>query len=81
MGGLIVYDIAHRIGAFLGLAPECAYRQRGTRVGVRALGLGPDGKELDLDELPREFRRPSAAEIEDCLCLYKVQIGSASQSR
>jgi hypothetical protein len=75
IGPLAIYDIAHRIGAFLSLAPERVYLHRGTRDGARALGLGRGRKTLAIDELPREFRRLSAAEIEDCLCIYKAQIG------
>jgi hypothetical protein len=36
---LYTYDMALRIGAFLGLAPEFVYLHRGTRAGARALGL------------------------------------------
>lgn len=71
---LTVYDIAHRIGAHVGLAPERVYLHRGTRDGARALGLGRGRATLELHELPREFHRLTAAEAEDCLCIYKKEI-------
>ena len=55
IGDLAVYDIAHRIGA--------------TREGARALNLG--GRTIEVRELPARLRQLSAAEIEDCLCIYK----------
>jgi hypothetical protein len=36
IGDLAVYDIAHRIGAYLGLEPTLVYLHCGTRVGARA---------------------------------------------
>ena len=39
MGELVVYDTALRIGARFGLEPEKVYVHRGTREGVRKLGL------------------------------------------
>ena len=71
---LTIYDIAHRIGAYLGLAPERVYLHRGTRKGARALGLGRGRATLELHELPGEFGRLTAAEAEDCLCIYKEHL-------
>jgi hypothetical protein len=36
----VVYDIAHRIGAYLRREPEAVYLHAGTREGARALNLG-----------------------------------------
>jgi hypothetical protein len=69
IGELAVYDIAHRIGAYQGLAPDRVYLHAGTRAGARALGL--DGKVADLAAFPTEFAALTAAEIEDCLCIFK----------
>ena len=71
IGALVVYDVSHRIGAFLRLEPERVYLHRGTRDGALALGLGRGRESIDLGELPEEFGRLSAAEAEDCLCIYK----------
>lgn len=72
IGDLAVYDIAHRIGAYLGHEPEAVYVHAGTRKGARALGL--KGDVIPLDQIPRALRRLSPAEIEDCLCIYKDRL-------
>lgn len=75
IGPLTVYDVATRIGAHLHLEPEKVYLHSGTREGARALGLGMRRKTLEMSELPVEFGRLTASEIEDCLCLYKDYLG------
>ena len=70
IGELAVYDIACRIGAFLGLSPDRIYLHAGTRKGAQALGLR--GTTVHKNDLPPEFHRLSPAEIEDCLCIYKA---------
>ena len=72
IGELAVYDIACRIGAFLGLSPDLVYLHAGTRQGARA--LGHRGPTLHKNDLSPEFHRLSAAEIEDCLCIYKTEL-------
>jgi hypothetical protein len=75
IGSLTVYDVATRIGAHLHLEPEKVYLHSGTEKGARALGLGARRKTLEPAELPIEFGRLTAREIEDCLCLYKDVLG------
>jgi hypothetical protein len=70
----MVYDTALRIGAKLGLEPEVVYLHRGTRRGVRALGLDADRTFVALGELPHELRALRPHEIEDCLCIYKTEL-------
>ena len=53
IGALTVYDVAHRIGAFLGKSPELVYLHRGTKIGAAALGLS--GKAIRPNELPSPF--------------------------
>jgi hypothetical protein len=72
IGPLSVYDIAHRIGAKLEKSPELVYLHRGTREGARHLGFTADT--VDPRLLPKEFSRLSAAEIEDCLCIYAGEL-------
>jgi hypothetical protein len=76
IGPLTVYDVATRIGAHLQLEPEKVYLHSGTMEGARALGLGARRKTLEMSELPVEFRRLTAGEVEDCLCIYKDYLGN-----
>jgi hypothetical protein len=75
IGPLTIYDVATRIGAHLQFEPEKVYLHSGTKKGARALGLGRRRKTLEKAELPVEFGRLTASEIEDCLCLYKDYLG------
>ncbi len=68
IGPLTVYDIAHRLGAFLGKTPVLVYLHSGAKTGAAALGFR--GKAIRPEVLPAAFLRLSATEIEDCLCLY-----------
>jgi hypothetical protein len=53
----MVYDIAHRIGAYYGKSPAFIYLHRGTKEGAAALGLR--GETLD----PAAFSRLMPAQI------------------
>lgn len=75
IGDLGIYDTALRIGAFLEIEPELVYLHRGTRDGARVLGLGRGRTSLRVDEVPAEFSRLRPYEIEDCLCIYKSELG------
>ena len=72
IGPLTVYDMAHRLGAFLGKAPHFVYLHSGTRTGAASLGL--KGVAIAPFQLPAAFSRLTPAEIEDCLCIYKDQL-------
>lgn len=76
IGKLMVYDIAHRIGAYLGKEPTLVYLHRGTKEGAAILGFR--GETLDPAKLPSAFKRLKPAEIEDCLCIYKDHLRGAS---
>lgn len=78
IGALTVYDIAHRIGAYLGIAPDHVYLHPGTHRGARALGLDTSRGWLMMSDLPSEFHRLSPAEVEDCLCIFKYQLRRAA---
>lgn len=79
IGKLMVYDIAHRIGAYFGKSPALVYLHRGTKEGAAALGLR--GETLDRATLPAAFSRLTPAEIEDCLCIYKDAIRGVDRTR
>lgn len=75
VGELTVYDIAHRIGAFLGFEPVNVYLHAGTRAGAAALGF--HGRVIERDRLPNALAQLTAAEIEDFLCIFKDHLRSA----
>jgi hypothetical protein len=79
IGELTVYDVAHRIGAYLKLQPDFVYLHAGTRSGARRFGLR--GTKIDPRQLPDPFRKLSAGEIEDCLCIYRKQIAKVLVQR
>lgn len=74
---LTIYDIAHRIGAYLKKAPQLVYLHRGTRTGAAVFGLR--GRTIRPDQLPTAFWRLTPAEIEDCLCIYEDHLKSGQR--
>ena len=75
IGELTIYDTALRIGAYLRLEPELIYLHAGVRYGVKALGLDHRLNTLERSKLPKEFHLLKPHEIEDCLCIYKKELG------
>lgn len=75
IGELTVYDVAHRVGAYLDVAPALVYLHRGTKEGAVVLGFR--GKMLHPNDLPAAFSRLTPAEIEDCLCIYRRELRGA----
>jgi hypothetical protein len=71
VGEMAIYDTSLRIGARFGLEPEKVYVHRGTRVGIRNLGLDARRDTIEMNELPIAVRRLSPREAEDFLCIYK----------
>lgn len=79
IGALTVYDIAIRISAYLRKQPTRVYAHAGTKVGALALGIEDDV--FDPRILPKAFSRLSAAEVEDCLCIYKDDLRGVPSGR
>ncbi|SNY90317.1 hypothetical protein SAMN04515647_0480 [Cohaesibacter sp. ES.047] len=77
IGELAVYDIAYRIAAFLRFEPDQVYLHAGTREGAAALGFS--GRLIEKHQLPA-FAQLTAAEIEDCLCIYKDDLSGQGNS-
>ena len=74
-GELLAYDVAYRIGHFLGKEPTLVYLHAGTRIGARCLGFR--GKTIKLHNLPepvRPLERLTPAQAEDFLCIYNDQL-------
>ena len=74
LGPLYRYDVALRISYKVGVAPDVVYLHAGTRTGAAALGLDVKRATIPRNEFPPPLRSRSAAEIEDILCIYKVQL-------
>jgi hypothetical protein len=72
IGPLTIYDIAHRVGAYLKKAPKLVYLHSGTKIGAAVFGLR--GRTIDPANLPSAFSRLTPAEIEDCLCIYRHEL-------
>jgi hypothetical protein len=79
VGDLTVYDVAHRIGAFLGKEPKLVYLHAGTAEGAELLGF--TGSTVDKKELPEAFSPLTCAEIEDFLCIFKDRLGGQSPAK
>lgn len=75
IGKLMVYDIAHRLGAYFRKSPRLVYLHRGTKEGAAILGFR--GETLDPAILPSAFSRLTPAEVEDCLCICKDRLRGA----
>ena len=71
VGALMVYDTAHRIGAYLKLRPQFVYLHAGVKSGAKALGLDYRTDKLPMSALPKAFHRLLPEQAEDCLCIYK----------
>ncbi len=74
IGELTIYDTALRIAAHRRLKPKRVYLHAGTREGAVALGIARGREWIVPEELPVPLRRLRAAEIEDCLCIYKAEL-------
>lgn len=74
IGRLTLYDIALRIGAYLGFEPERIYLHRGAREGANAIGVGIRKGTIELHAIPAQFQLLRPCEIEDCFCCYKHEL-------
>lgn len=79
IGELAVYDVSIRIGAHLGIEPSEVYLHRGTRLGAASLGLDTRRASVSQSQLPPDFEKLTAAEIEDLLCIYKEELRLAAR--
>ena len=72
-GFLYYYDVAVRIGSYLGLEPTQVYLHAGALTGAKNFGLILHKGQTILDpkELPEPLHKLSAFEIEDFLCVMK----------
>jgi hypothetical protein len=74
IGELACYDVAIRIGCYLGIHPVFVYIHAGTRTGLRNLMKGKvKDNYIKKEDLPEPFKSSDLTchEIEDILCIYK----------
>lgn len=71
VGALLVYDVAQRLGVYLGLEPERVYLHQGAREGAKALGVYHGNDCLERRELPTALSPLNCSEVEDFLCICK----------
>lgn len=75
IGELAVYDIATRVGAFLGLAPDKVYLHAGTAEGARVFGVrSKPWLPVEREVFPKPLANLPAADIENLLCIYKARL-------
>lgn len=74
IGPVTVYDVATRVGAYLGLEPESLYLHAGVVEGWKALhsGHAPVVKRISREMWPKPLRRLPADQVEDLLCCYRA---------
>ena len=68
IGPLYCYDVAIRIGAFLGKLPKKVHLHAGPLKGAELLGLPTERGFLNVSELPEPLQGFQPYEIEDMLC-------------
>ncbi len=73
IGPLCTYDVAVRIGSYMGLQPLNIYLHAGTRVGAEKLIGKINSDVVSKGALPTDLRNSdlSCYELEDLLCMYK----------
>jgi hypothetical protein len=74
-GKLATYDVAWRLGVYLGKEPNLVYLHAGTKKGAAALGVS--GGKAKLDAFPRSLRIMSPSQLEDFLCICKDALHGA----
>ena len=72
LGATAAYDVARRLGAWLGLELVVVYLHAGTATGARKLGV--KGKTARLSAFPKEIQALGTTHAENCLCIYKDRI-------
>ncbi|MEO1672094.1 MAG: hypothetical protein AAFR77_15145 [Cyanobacteria bacterium J06631_2] len=69
LGYVTAYDVARRLGAWLGMQPKMVYLHGGAAKGAKQLGI--KGEIVSLNDFPQEIRELGATHAENFLCIYK----------
>lgn len=72
IGPLTTYDVATRLGMWLGFKPEFVYLHAGAKEGAKALGI--KGEKVKPSEFPASIQTLEVDHIESFLCVYKDKL-------
>ena len=78
LGEMTEYDVARRLGVWLGLEPVVVYLHRGTAKGAKKFGV--KGKTAPLYAFPQEIQALGAIHAENFLCIYEDRIPDGTNS-
>lgn len=69
LGNTTAYDVARRLGVWVGVHPIMVYLHAGAATGAKKLGV--EGKIVSLNDFPLEIQKLGATHAENFLCIYK----------
>lgn len=72
LGATTAYDVARRLGVWIGMQPTMVYLHAGAAVGAKKLGM--EGETVSLNDFPREIQKLGATHAENFLCIYKNRL-------
>ena len=72
LGATTTYDVARRLGAWLGMQPTMVYLHAGAAEGAKKLGI--EGETVSLNDFPQEIQKLGATHAENFLCIYKNRL-------
>lgn len=72
LGSVTAYDVARRLGAWLGMQPKIVYLHAGAAEGAKKLGI--EGETVFLNDFPQEIQKLGATHAENFLCIYKNRL-------
>jgi hypothetical protein len=81
LGPLAFYDISLLLGYHYGVRPQYVYLHAGSLKGARCILLQSNvNKRVEVDFFPYAFRRLTAAQIEDLLCIYSKELSKLTST-
>jgi hypothetical protein len=72
LGFVTAYDVARRLGAWLGMQPKIVYLHAGAAEGAKKLVI--KGETVFLNDFPQEIQKLGATHAENFLCIYKNRL-------
>ena len=72
LGLVTTYDVARRLGSWLGIQPKMVYLHGGAAKGAKKLGI--KGETVPLNDFSIEIQKLGATHAENFLCIYKNRL-------